>query len=325
MTCEAAPETALTPGARLLASPHRSDVRKPGERLPQCTGGNVRLKLFGATLAAVVAVGSLTTAAASAPQREPHGASHKWQESNDPSIKDGSPLDECIDAAQDVAEGADIESWSCIGGELVTTTVDTQGKLQRQSRDVVPRVVEWQDPDTITPADDYDSWCESGSICGRSISAYIAEVKGNGAYGDGNGVIGSFDQVLRASMSGSRPGWRALLDWDSGPAITPQEFTISCKKHVASGPDPVCGSTKTWYAGVISSSKTRTWYPNSTTYSFLDVNLGGSTTKYHDDYRGTFFAAGKKPLFSTGTLHTGRWSNCSNTCTYYQVPWTSTP
>ena len=49
---------------------------------------------------------------------------------------------------------------------------------------------------SLEQADDYDSWRENGTVCGRQISEYIAEVKGNGAYGDATGVIGALDFIV---------------------------------------------------------------------------------------------------------------------------------
>jgi hypothetical protein len=222
------------------------------------------------------------------------------------------------------------QNWTCVGGELTTTTVSASGRTTVKSVAVSDDVIDTTAAARVntTPgvnraaaaqrADDYDSWCESGSICGRQISAYIAEVKGNGAYGDQNGVIGAFDFIVRQAFDGPWPRWRSLLIWDYGPAINPYNFRVNCRVNVT-GPDGFCGGTDLLFS-TISSGKWRSWWPSSTGYDYNSDKLKGST-KYHDDAYGSFKATGHSQTFHASTIHTGRWRYCSSNCSYYQVPW----
>jgi hypothetical protein len=240
------------------------------------------------------------------------------------------PNSACI--SQALASGS--ESWTCFGDELTTSTTDAAGKdIVRREKVADPTVPAFVDESRPTPtvgtearsaeeltvaSDDYDTWCESGTICGRQISAYIAEVKGNGAYGDQNGVIGRVDVIQRQSFNGPYPRWRGLLIWDSGPAVTTTRYTVTCRINV-DGPDGTCGGI-THYFSTISSGNWRSWSPSSTGYRQNSQRLVGSTY-YHEDAYGSFTASGRSQVFYYGTLHTGRWRYCSSNCQYYQVPW----
>ncbi len=171
-------------------------------------------------------------------------------------------------------------------------------------------------------ADDYDSWCEFGTVCARKISDYIAEVKGNGAYGDGDGVIGNIDFIVRQAFNGAYPRWRGLIIWDSGPVIRPNLFWADCRIN-RTGPDGFCGNAELDFSNISSTSQ-RSWAPSATTYKQLSGALSNNTT-YHDDLHGSFKADGYPQTFGTGTIHTGRWRQCGPNCKYYQVPWTPNP
>ncbi|SCG41117.1 hypothetical protein [Micromonospora rifamycinica] len=210
-------------------------------------------------------------------------------------------------------------SWTCMGGELTTaaangtpTTTIVADDFQ-QTASVADRVG--------IAADDYDSWCESGSVCGRTVGGnYIAEVKGNAAYGNAAGVIGAFDFIVRQAFEGTRPRWRNTLIWDYGPQMQPQEFTNNCRTNVT-GPDGYCGQNPFYFANV-SSGSWRSDKPSTTGY-YYNSQLTAGSGKYHDDNYGSFFASGYSQLFYAPTIHTGRWNQCtvSPGCRYYQVPW----
>jgi hypothetical protein len=90
-------------------------------------------------------------------------------------------------------------------------------------------------------ADDYDSLgAKNGSICAGKISDCISEVKGNGACGDANGVIGTLDFIYRQNFNRQYPRWRSLLIWDSGPTATFYTFCNNCRIN-QTGPDGCCG------------------------------------------------------------------------------------
>lgn len=264
--------------------------------------------------AILVTIPFLSTPGTSSAQPEPP----PWAGLGATEAPPGSPLAACVGAAKSKRPVA----WTCLGGQL-TERVMRNG----QPEDIVTDVVAWEIVDTTNEArlavDDYDSWCESGTVCGRRISDYVAEVKGNAAYGDQNGAIGSFDQVVRQSFNGGNPRWRELLDYDSGPAVNGFGFHTRCRKHVSLGSDGVCGDNP-YDPSTISSISTRAWHPSSTGYTVNSQVLSGSSSKYHDENYGSFTAAGKTLTWSTGTIHTGRWNGCGS-CKYYQVPWSSDP
>lgn len=192
--------------------------------------GKIRNVLAGGIVAGVLS-GTLAAAPASAQQ--------PWigLQGNE-----GAGLRACV--AQ--VKQARSESWTCIGGELTTRGANGQSQttiVANDFQDTTASAPGKADSDVTVQADDYDSWCENGSICGRRISDYIAEVKGNGAYGDANGVIGAFDFVVRQAFNGQRPRWRNILIWDYGPQIESQEFTNNCRINVT-GPDGYCGQNR---------------------------------------------------------------------------------
>lgn len=266
-----------------------------------------------ASLAAILLLPLLGSASA--------GGEEPWTEL-DASYGSGAGLVACVEQAK--IERPD--SWTCVGGELTSVRSGSDG-VERVSSNVilndyqitsaaVPALTA-EDPTTLQ--DDYDSWCESGSVCGRQISDYIAEVKGNGAYGDSQGVIGALDFIVRQSFNGPYPAWRSLLIWDYGPTITPNTFHTDCKVNIPLAPDGYCGNNP-MYFGNVSPSQPRSWWPSSTGYDQNETRLSGNTN-YHDDSYGSFHASGYGQTFVASTIHTGRWNVCSSNCRYYQVPW----
>ncbi|MBJ7325596.1 MAG: hypothetical protein JHC70_25050 [Rhodococcus sp.] len=91
--------------------------------------------------------------------------------------------------------------------------------------------------------DDYDTWCENASVCSRSVPDspnYISETKGNAAYGNEDGYIGSFDHIVRTNLNGRSPRWTVTYIHDDGPTLTMSRATMWCRKDVF-GFDPTCG------------------------------------------------------------------------------------
>ncbi|MBT2446294.1 hypothetical protein J7F03_04190 [Streptomyces sp. ISL-43] len=216
-------------------------------------------------------------------------------------------------------------AWTCIGGTL-TVTEDNQGRSTDRTTvvaddfTITPAPAPASAPASRAAADDYDSWCENGSVCGREISRYAAEVKGNGAYGDRNGSIGSIDIVYRQEFNGPWPQWRSLLIHDSGPQINPGNWTNDCRINIKDGPDAYCGRNTVNFND-INASQRRAWWPSPTRLASNESKVTDSRN-YHDDHSGEFVAWGHTQMFKAGVLHTGRWNNCdSGTCKYYQVPW----
>lgn len=242
------------------------------------------------------------------------------------------PNSTCI--AQALASRAD--SWTCLGDELTTTKRDASGKevtsteqVQGSTSSIVFEDLTQESAGsnsaflgavtTASASDDYDTWCESATVCGRKISDFIAVVKGNMAYGDSKGAIGNVDVIIRQSFNGPWPKWRGTLIWDRGPAITTSEYKINCRIN-KTGPDGNCGGIKLYF-NTISSGNQRSDRPSTTGFTQNSDKLVANT-KYHDDALGTFKATGYSATFKYGTLHTGRWQSCSKNCKYYQVPWT---
>jgi hypothetical protein len=258
---------------------------------------------------------AMTAAMATLVAAAPASADTGWRTA-DPRTGDGAGLRACV--AQ--AEKERPEAWSCLGGDLTTTARDTGGRPTVTTRTVAD---DFRDTTgQVRPAaDDYDSWCENGSVCGRRISDYIAEVKGNGAYGDIHGVIGTVDFVIRQAFNGQYPRWRTVIIWDSGPALTINSYVNVCRTNLNNRPDGFCGTSSAYFY-VLSGSRRRDAWPSETGYDQNDskTNSGGN---YHDDNYGSFYAAGHGQLFAAGTLHTGRWNRCASSpyCRYYQVPW----
>lgn len=79
-----------------------------------------------------------------------------------------------------------------------------------------------------TIQDDYDQWCENGSICTRNPNQYITEVKGNAAYGNQNGAIGSYDAILRVSLNGRQANGRVTVIHDTGPSLFFHSSRFNC-------------------------------------------------------------------------------------------------
>ncbi|WP_344836118.1 hypothetical protein [Kribbella ginsengisoli] len=227
----------------------------------------------------------------------------------------------CIAEAKRMPKSA----WTCMAG-MLTARIEVPGGAPRtEIKEFGSGIVQLTPPPATKAAagadilaDDYDSWCEDGTVCGRKISDYIAEVKGNGVYGVGGTVIGRVDFIVRQAFNGPYPRWRGLLIWDSGPTIRPNAFWADCRIN-RSGPDGFCDNVQLDFSP-ITSTTWRSWAPSSTGYEQTDTKLSNNTT-YHDDLHGSFKADGHSELFAAGTIHTGRWRQCGPNCKYYQVPW----
>jgi hypothetical protein len=80
-----------------------------------------------------------------------------------------------------------------------------------------------------SPADDdYDTWCEYGTICHRLISDYVEETKGNAAWGDDEGVEGSYDAIVKTELKGRIAYSTVTLIWDTGPSLDFSETYLQC-------------------------------------------------------------------------------------------------
>lgn len=157
---------------------------------------------------------------------------------SDPMEDPSTPVGACV-------EEADIENlgqWLCVGPSLYELTETGQTRLvdviaqdsevpvtMDQAVNAVFRPAAHStrtsllgsasDRGTVLPTDAVETWCENGTICYRVVSDYIGQVKGNAAYGNMSGGIGTFDIVLNTNINGSSPRFRGIFDWDSGPKI----------------------------------------------------------------------------------------------------------
>lgn len=164
------------------------------------------------------------------------------------------PVERCVAEA----DRQNYDTWTCLGGTV--TYLDTKPETQRDSiaergdsnessadqAGWVTRVVAPNAETTSTSSndavsvmsDDWDSWCETGSICHRRVSSYISETKGNGAYGDQNGAIGSFDLILKTNLNGRQPRYNVGLLKDTGPNLS-VDSQVNCVKDQTF--DGTCG------------------------------------------------------------------------------------
>ncbi|MFD3687821.1 hypothetical protein ACFWTE_23755 [Nocardiopsis sp. NPDC058631] len=161
-----------------------------------------------------------------------------------PQDVDTSPaLDACIQEAQE----RELESWLCLGGRLSTpdgsgiTPDDTEEPGAAAETIEQDEVLVSPPADIRSAADDYDSWCESGSICHRRVTAYVDETKGNAAFGDPTAVHGHFDVVIRTQMNGRSPRWNTTFIWEAGPLLSFNETRVQCREQVPLWPDSDCG------------------------------------------------------------------------------------
>ncbi|MGW5924539.1 hypothetical protein ACWFPY_36580 [Nocardia fluminea] len=144
---------------------------------------------------------------------------------------------QCVDTAL----GRKVTNWVCIGALLVTP----------EGQEVLPVVPR---PDLVEPApapdpgsrsaDDYDLWCEpdSNSPCIRPINSYQSEAKSNMIYGNEDGVLGTFDWVIRLNLNGRSARYTVTLIHDEGPPLNFIRNDVHCREVVPGPlPDSECG------------------------------------------------------------------------------------
>jgi hypothetical protein len=202
-------------------------------------------------------------------------------------------LARCIDAAL----SSKAESWTCTPAGLTIT--DNAGK--QSFSPVEPSVAPTTVSGGVVVMDDYDGWCENGSICHRVISSYIAETKGNAAYGNQNGVIGTFDVVMRINLNGRQAQTKVTLIWDSGPGIKFNEVWANCWEEINLFPDTNCGNH---YAGAPSIGPGNWRYDSGTLYG----NRLNNSNEYYMAVSGRFTPSGY-PQYVMGVLES-KYFNC---------------
>ncbi|GAB3602671.1 hypothetical protein GCM10027411_08860 [Microbacterium aureliae] len=228
----------------------------------------------------------------------------------------GSPLDQCVSAAT----AAKHQQWTCLGGEL-TIEKDSNGKAVGRTERIAAELpaqanvpgASAQKPmfstasfttKTATVAaassirvvpmkggDFYDTWCETGTICSRSISTYASETKGNAAYGNQSGVIGSYDVIITTNLNGRQGQWVVRTIWDSGPGLNFNSPTLHCRqKDFWAALD--CGNHG-YYSHRLTSSNYR--YTSNTLYGNKLVNIAD----YYGQFKVQFTPDGYPPYNAT--------------------------
>lgn len=205
----------------------------------------------------------------------------------------------CVQAAKKTGAKA----WTCMPTGLTVTT-DAAGKPSGQFTPIAAAVPARIDGPVGT-LDDYDTWCENGSICHRKISSYIGETKGNAAYGNSQGVIGTFDVVLRTNLNGRQAQWRVTLIRDTGPGLQFSNVRVNCWEEISNWPDNNCG-----VHGAGSPYVSYRWGSG-----LLYGNRLNNSNEYYGAVNGSFTPNGY-PQYTMGTLES-RYFNCYGTGNCY--------
>ncbi|SCL15009.1 hypothetical protein [Micromonospora inyonensis] len=214
----------------------------------------------------------------------------------------------CVSLA--LSRGADI--WTCTSEMLVEVDVNDQGEPQPPVYTPIEQPIVSSEPAATAGegvTDDWDTWCETGSICRRWINSGASETKGNAAYGNQSGVIGTYDLVIRTNMNGRYANHGLALIWDSGPSLDFNDVYVRCREDRNNLPDNNCGDH---YAGgpLISAG---TWRWNSGTVLGNKLN---NANPYFAEVTANFIPTGY-PFYIAAPLRTMKWtcpSNLANPC-----------
>jgi len=207
-------------------------------------------------------------------------------------------LQPCVDLAVETG----IREWVCTGEGLFQSK-DAKGKKSEMFTAVAPIAVESE----LTPSklsstakggDSYDTWCEYGTVCSRDISDYVSETKGNAAYGNQNGVIGSYDAIVRTALNGRQAQWRVTLIWDSGPTLKFANPDMLCfeKRSPFNG---ICGTHDVTTASSITLSSSSYRWTSNTIYGNRLVN----SNPYYAQFATRFTPTGY-PAYTASRLTT---------------------
>lgn len=144
---------------------------------------------------------------------------------------------QCVDTAL----ARKVDNWVCVGALLVTP--EGQEVLPVVPRPDLVEPVPPADPQPFS-ADDYDLWCEpdSSSPCIREISQFQSEAKSNLIYGNEDGVMGTFDWIIRLNLNGRSAIYTVTLIHDEGPSLNFIRNDVHCREVVPGPlPDTSCG------------------------------------------------------------------------------------
>lgn len=243
-----------------------------------------------ATRAALAALVATTLLAATPANAGPAPASNKPATTNEPQPE------ACIS----IALSGDADYWTCNAEGLTEIYLDGSGEPQP------PVYTPFDPPQPIVESgpsayDDWDTWCESGSICRRKINSYASETKGNAAYGNSSGVIGTYDVIIRTNLNGRQANHGLALIWDSGPGLDFNDVYARCREDRNNYPDANCGDH---YAGgpLISAGYFR--WNSATLYGNRLVNAN----PYYADVTANFIPTGY-PTYIAAPLRSMKW-NC---------------
>lgn len=149
--------------------------------------------------------------------------------------------DVCVQEAVDRA----LEVWTCLGGTLsyYEESADGQDDLEVVSEIVAPtEVIETSPGAQVSPlslSDPDNYWCEQGTICTSRQSSYISKTKGNVAWGNTQGLSGSFDIVIYSNLNGRSSRGQVKIFRDLGASLKFTNLAIEC---VHAGNAFGCGS-----------------------------------------------------------------------------------
>jgi hypothetical protein len=214
----------------------------------------------------------------------------------------GAPeLQNCFNAAQE----AGAEAWVCTGDGLTVTAQDAEATSTFTSIPA-PQAKTEQGPSVAAAEPSPDSWCENGGICNQKVSSYIAWTKGNAAYGDADGAIGSWDNTIRVNLNGRSPRYTLTEVLDSGPTLY-LDLTLDCREVPA--PYSWCGNS---VREATISAASRTW-----SSGLINGSPLSDATSYRALVGGHFTAAGESLTWTIGQLGSMAW-NCpaSGNCTF---------
>lgn len=149
------------------------------------------------------------------------------------------PTQVCVDTAAELGS----TSWSCMGSTFYDTSPGADQAPVNMPGATTTRVAGDGNQVRI-PSDPDDTVCENVSTCFIRTSDFISTVKGNAAYGDSTGAIGSFDVILKVNLNGRSPRYEMKFIQDTGPALTIETPQVQCTDTNGSNPfDSDCGLT----------------------------------------------------------------------------------
>jgi hypothetical protein len=163
--------------------------------------------------------------------------------------KTGSGVPDTLQPCIGEALSSKAQQWVCSPAGL---EIQVDGNGRSRARNQTPNVEPSQAPspgegrnqhsqedssgdvELMAGGTEYDTWCENGTICRRNITRYISETKGNAAYGNQYGVIGSYDVILRTNLNGRQANSSLAFVWDSGPSLSFYNTGIRCMEYATS-------------------------------------------------------------------------------------------